>query len=254
MGVPASRLRPRKAGPARCRFDQSLEVNMARLEDSAAPLKDAMGDALLELMHEKPLRKISASEIASRAGLGRVTYFRHFSSKEEVLAYKYRTAWRDFAARHWYDESDDRANAIARFHFCLQVRTLNDAVYGAELGSILLGVIVESLEGRAPDPATTPASDAGATDASDRAGFLHRFKAYALFGLIDAWIRHGYRQAPEEMAAIYVSFLSPEVESLGSRGSERRTGGRAARMRRLQRIREAAELRNPRRYVVDDDS
>ncbi|WP_180272118.1 TetR/AcrR family transcriptional regulator [Actinomyces ruminis] len=169
---------------------------MARLENSAAPLKDAMGDALLELMREKPFKKISAGEIASRAGLGRVTYFRHFSSKEEVLAHKYRTAWRDFSVRHWYNEADDRANAIARFRFCLQVREINDVVYEAELGGILLRVTVETLEGEPPEPAAGPVSAAGTMDAVDRAAFLRRFKAFALFGLIDTWIRHATARRP----------------------------------------------------------
>ncbi|WP_103061723.1 TetR-like C-terminal domain-containing protein [Actinomyces qiguomingii] len=227
---------------------------MARLKDTAAPLKDALGDALLTLMREMPLKKITASQIASLAGLGRVTYFRHFSSKEEVLAYKYRTAWRDFATHHWYDQADDRASATARFQFCLQVREINDVVYDAQLGCILLEVIVDTLVDETPEPTAVAGSDTRAADAADRAVYLSRFKAHALSGLIDAWIRGGYRQLPEEMAAIYISFLSPELESLGARGSERRTGGRAARMRRLQRIREAAERRNPRRYVIDDGS
>lgn len=227
---------------------------MARLEDSTAQLKAAIGSALLELMKEKPFKKIGAGEIASRAGLGRATYFRYFSSKEEVLAYRYRTAWRDFSARHWFNEADDRARATARFRFCLQTREINDVVYGAELGDVLLRVMVETLESESPEPAPLRASTARTTDAVDRAAFLRRFKAYALFGLIDAWIHHGYQQTPEDMAAIYVSFISPEVESLGARSSERRTGGRAARMRRLERIREAAELRNPRRWVIDEKS
>ncbi|SDN21855.1 TetR/AcrR family transcriptional regulator [Actinomyces ruminicola] len=222
---------------------------MARLEDSAAPLKDAMGNALLELMQNKPLKKISAGEIASRAGLGRVTYFRHFSSKEEVLAYKYRAAWLDFAARHWYDETDDRANAIALFRFCLQVRDINDVVYGAGQESILLDTVLAALDGEAPARAAgrTPS---GASTVDPRTQYVRRFKAYGLFGLIDDWIRGGYHRSPEDMAAEYINCLSPEIESRGHRGGGRRTGGRAARMRRLQRIRENATRQDPRRHMT----
>jgi len=241
---------------------------MARLEDSTAPLKDAMGNALLELMQEKPLKKISAGEIASRAGLGRVTYFRHFSSKEEVLAYKYRTAWMDFSARHWYDESDDRANAIAMFRFCRQVRDINDVVFAAGRSSILLDTVLEALDAGQQKQQTPPGNgDAhkttadSTTDAHETAADpitdthaqnVRRFKAYGLFGLIDTWIRCGYQQSPEDMAAEYVSCLSPEIESLGTRGGGRRTGGRAARMRRLQRIRENAARQDPRQYIIDE--
>ena len=42
---------------------------------------DKMGTALLALMKQKPFEKITADEIAAKAGVGRVTYFRNFSSK-----------------------------------------------------------------------------------------------------------------------------------------------------------------------------
>ncbi|NDR54812.1 MULTISPECIES: TetR/AcrR family transcriptional regulator [unclassified Actinomyces] len=224
---------------------------MARLEDSAAPLKDAMGNALLELMQEKPLKKISASDIATRAGLGRVTYFRHFSSKEEVLAYKYQTAWTDFAAHHWYDETDDRANAIALFRFCLRMRQVNELLYAAGQHNVLLATVLDALGSDAPSRKAEPGGGE-VPSADSRALNAHHFKAYGLFGLIDTWIRGGYHQSPEDMAAEYVSYLSPEIESLGARGGGRRTGGRAARMRRLQRIREEAARQDPRRYIIDD--
>ncbi|MDO4901093.1 TetR/AcrR family transcriptional regulator [Actinomyces sp.] len=222
---------------------------MAQLNDSTAPIKGALGDALLELMASKPLQKISASEIARHAGLGRVTYFRHFSSKEEVLAYKYRAAWQDFAARHWYDQEDDRSNAIALSRFCLQVRSINDTIYGAGLESILLRVVLEVFDGEgSADRATT--ADASPVSAR-RAQYLRRFKTYGLFGFIDTWIRGGYQESPEEVAAEYVFCLNPEIESLGTRGGGRRTGGRAARMRRLQRIREAKAMRTPHPHIIN---
>ena len=42
-------------------------------------------NALLELMKTEPYEKISITDIVAKAGLSRVTYYRHFSSKEDVL-------------------------------------------------------------------------------------------------------------------------------------------------------------------------
>jgi len=41
--------------------------------------------ALLKLMEEKPYEDISVTDIAKRAGVVRVTYYRHFNSKADVL-------------------------------------------------------------------------------------------------------------------------------------------------------------------------
>jgi AcrR family transcriptional regulator len=47
--------------------------------------RQMLQDALLELMSEKPFRRIHVSEITERAGLARPTFYLHFRSKEELL-------------------------------------------------------------------------------------------------------------------------------------------------------------------------
>ncbi len=42
-------------------------------------------NALFELMEEKDYKSISITDIVNKAGLSRVTYYRHFSSKEEII-------------------------------------------------------------------------------------------------------------------------------------------------------------------------
>ena len=44
-----------------------------------------IAEALLDLVAEKPLERISITEITERAGVSRVSYYRHFSSKEDIL-------------------------------------------------------------------------------------------------------------------------------------------------------------------------
>ena len=60
-------------------------------------LKECMGDALLELMREKPLEKITIEEMTAKADVGRSTYFRYFKTKEEVLSFKVLAMYRRFS-------------------------------------------------------------------------------------------------------------------------------------------------------------
>lgn len=69
---------------------------MRRTTATTDYLKECMGTALLELMGEKPLEKISIEEMTAKADVGRSTYFRYFKSKEEVLSFKLLCLWRRF--------------------------------------------------------------------------------------------------------------------------------------------------------------
>ncbi|MCB0141244.1 MAG: helix-turn-helix transcriptional regulator, partial [Caldilineaceae bacterium] len=44
-----------------------------------------LGEALLELVVEKPFGDITVQDIADRADMNRATFYLHFQSKEELL-------------------------------------------------------------------------------------------------------------------------------------------------------------------------
>ena len=50
-------------------------------------LKECIADAIIVLIKEKPIEKISIDEIVKKAGVGRATYFRSFSSKNEASTF-----------------------------------------------------------------------------------------------------------------------------------------------------------------------
>ena len=61
---------------------------MRRKSVKTVDLKCDMADALFELMKEKDFSKITIDELTQRAKVGRVTYFRNFKSKEDIIKYK----------------------------------------------------------------------------------------------------------------------------------------------------------------------
>ena len=48
-------------------------------------VKDSITDALLKLLNTKTLDKISITEITNKAGVGRVSFYRNFESKEDII-------------------------------------------------------------------------------------------------------------------------------------------------------------------------
>ena len=101
---------------------------MRRTTATTDYLKESMGTALLELMQDKPIEKISIEEMTAKADVGRSTYFRYFHSKDEVLSFKILCLWRRFCAQRGSD-GISRVNPEgikALFEFCLSIRPIFD--------------------------------------------------------------------------------------------------------------------------------
>ena len=47
--------------------------------------RDTLGDALVELIREKPFDSITVQEILDRAGVGRSTFYTHYSDKQDLF-------------------------------------------------------------------------------------------------------------------------------------------------------------------------
>ena len=61
---------------------------MGKTNKQAERSKRWLIDALFQLMKKQPFQKISITEITDKAGVSRLTYYRNFTSKEEmILAY-----------------------------------------------------------------------------------------------------------------------------------------------------------------------
>ena len=47
--------------------------------------RDALGDALVAIMHEKPFDDITVQHVLDRAGVGRSTFYTHFRDKDDLF-------------------------------------------------------------------------------------------------------------------------------------------------------------------------
>ncbi len=166
---------------------------MRRTTATTAYLKECMGTALLELMAEKPMEKISIEEMTARADVGRSTYFRYFKSKDEVLAYKIYCLWDRYAKERQISEPLEASPdaVLLFFSFCLSIRGINDMLYAGGHQNVILMAYRQIAE-------VPEADDDG--DVQDY--YVRNAVIYALYGLVNAWILRGYRETPEEMARI----------------------------------------------------
>ena len=56
-----------------------------KIDSRVKHTRDALGDALLALMQEKQFENITVQEILDRAGIGRSTFYSHYSDKDDLF-------------------------------------------------------------------------------------------------------------------------------------------------------------------------
>lgn len=56
-----------------------------KLDRRVRRTRDALGDSLVKLMHEKPFAEITVQQVLDHAGVSRSTFYSHFSDKNDLL-------------------------------------------------------------------------------------------------------------------------------------------------------------------------
>ena len=150
-------------------------------------LKECLADALIKLLKEKPIEKITIPEIAKLSGVGRTTYFRNFSSKNEMLTFKLVQLWRRWAEEHELIVRNDFSlnNALSFFQFNYSIKNLLELIYERNLQNVVYDAFYIVM---------MPQLGINVSEC-----YKSRFYSYGLFGLLDEWIKRGFYESPEEM-------------------------------------------------------
>lgn len=157
---------------------------MERPRNADSFVKDCLMDALLRLMQTKPLADISITELTRTAGVGRVSFYRNYGSKEEILTQKLDRLlqeWgREFEAHGdpaWFSESIFRHFYKHRETYLLLYR--------------------QGLSGPIYDSIRRACNLEGAPNQVER--YVRSTFAGMTFGMVDEWMRRGMQETPDEI-------------------------------------------------------
>lgn len=165
--------------------------------------RDALGDAIVELIQEKPFDTITVQHVLDRANVSRSTFYSHFSDKEDLFlsdAEDFFEMMSTALTRHG-DTSNRVAPVQEFFAHLIDFRKFYTAMVASdkirdvmELG---VGHFARGIEQRlAAFPAT------GKLSATRRAALAHA-SAGSLFSLLDWWLHHGRSTTPAQMDALF---------------------------------------------------
>lgn len=164
-------------------------------------LKECLFTALIKLMDQKDFKDIKISEIAQKAGVSRMTYYRTYDSKEDILI------------QYFEDQSQQVALAVAEHPeynaeeiFCLFFSFFKEQAHLMEY-LYKAGLLKEVMQ-----RFTAFVSDAYEKSDSHLLSESHKpyevcFISGGLFLLLLHWIERGLIEAPEEMARMTMQIL-----------------------------------------------
>lgn len=160
--------------------------------DKSLFLKDCITDAFFELLKKKSITKITVDEIVKRAGVGRMTYFRNFGNKLEIIFYKLKSLSKDYYANLPKQPKTEIEKAE---HFIKWIYSVKDTIALICKQNILLLLLYFRSE-MIPD-SMAPQDDE----------YKISFFCNGVIGVIGTWYENGFSKSPEEIMALVKKWI-----------------------------------------------
>ena len=158
-------------------------------------VKEQITKATLELLKEKEIKKITVDEIASRSGTGRVSFYRNFGSKEEIigkyitkLIYNwYHTNYENFKVEKETTGRDDEMLGSLFGHLS-EYAELYRLLYERGLLYLLRDILMELFGPKDED--------------SNFYAYTGVFISGGLYAWVEEWIKRDMQESEEEMTVL----------------------------------------------------
>ena len=165
--------------------------------------REALGDALISLMQEKPFESITVQDVLDRAHVSRSTFYTHYSDKDDLLMSDAEEFFEAISmALSQHGDKSDRVFPVQEFFAHLSnVQPFYKALVKSgkfqENMELARGHFARGIERRLaelPRAGSIPANELQAM------AFTH---AGALLSLLTWWLDHGMRESPAEMDQLF---------------------------------------------------
>ena len=158
-------------------------------------IRESITEALLILMKRKPFAQINVTEIVQKAGVARVTFYRNYSSKEDVLV----SALNEAAIQWWTAfQAEGRTDYVEGvFAHCLTVQNIILLLYEHGLMHLLFQNVNDLLGPEAGD--------------SELLSYQKSCLSGCVFGVLFEWVKNGMKDSPQKMSRLLRDF---QIDSL----------------------------------------
>lgn len=166
---------------------------MRRKDLDQSLIRKYLTEALLQLMEKKNYDEISVSEIAKRAGVHRATFYRHFSSREDILRCSLSDILKEAEGDRNLLQKDFASFILPVFQTLYHKKEQILLLYRSGHAGLLMDVLKDYF-------------DFDETDGLSVSRMTDKYRAaYRIGGIYSClllWFSHDMKETPEEMAQI----------------------------------------------------
>lgn len=161
-------------------------------------------NALMELLETKSLSAITITELTYRAGVSRMTYYRNYSSKDEIFSSYLSDILDSYSedVQEWSDKGNyyDYKNMLHCYSYFHTHRTFIRCLLKCGMGDLLLKAVTDYIVNTYYNPKRGKA-------------FYYTLQAFAgsLYNIYIAWISNDTKESAEEMASIICNIFTPQL-------------------------------------------
>ena len=169
--------------------------------------RECMVTALMQLLESQPLSTITISELTAKAGVSRMTFYRNYSSKEDVFARHLKDILEEYRKESFELRDGEHNYSLPHmmhcFHYFNTYKDFLNCLFRSGLSGLFLSALEDYVLSR------------WQTDPSDSSEYyaLHAFSG-ALFSVYIAWSNRGAKETPEEMAGMLSRYWERQEASL----------------------------------------
>ncbi|MBW9212048.1 MULTISPECIES: TetR/AcrR family transcriptional regulator [Terrabacteria group] len=143
-------------------------------------VRESITEALFRLMHNKDFEKIKIKEITDLAGVGRVSFYRNFDSKKEVVIQQLNAVTKQWCLLH-QDELQRLKDYLPLLEELKPILVLLKSSNGTDL---LYDYLYEAL---------LPQMD------TEKRAYLLEMQVGMFFGIMKHWIRNDFKESQEQL-------------------------------------------------------
>lgn len=158
-------------------------------------IKEEITKTLLKELELQDINKISIRDLCAHAGVGRASFYRHFTSKEDVIQ-KYATKLLMEWGRNFEINPESKASIVfeSLFQHLMDHSDFYTLLYKANMADIILQAIKDKIQ----MSSSRPNSDA----------YEKSFFAFGIYGWINEWVQRGMNESPEELNDMFKNSIT----------------------------------------------
>ena len=165
--------------------------------------RDRLGDALIELIQEKPFDSVTVQDVLDRASVARSTFYQHYSDKDDLFLSDVDEFLEAIATM--LSRCEDRSDRVAPVREFFAHVAEGQKLYTALVESGKIHDFLESAQehfARGIERRLAEMPRAAVGDLAPRDAIAHAL-AGAMLSLLTWWINRGMQTPPEQMDDIY---------------------------------------------------